>query len=233
VITISLFTSWMHLGDEVLAGTALQQHLLQQSGDERPLLSPAARAHLADCPRCLARLDDLRVTLDEQRQGAADLADARFPQARLDAQRTHILARLAERHAGARVLMFPTATVPTLGHLPRPQQPGMRWIAATLAAGLFVGLATAQVLYTHDRLVRRITSQQAAAAVPRILRQGVRWEAISGPDAQPGEEQDDRLLGEIESALATRRRNPALRALDDLTPRAPGNEPRSRRYRER
>jgi hypothetical protein len=231
VNTIPLFTSWMHLGDEALAGAALQQH----NGDT-PLLPPAARAHLADCPHCLARLDDLRVVLDAQRQGAADLADARFPQATLDAQRTSILARLAERHVGARVLMFPTATSPApLAHLPRPHQPGMRWIAATLAAGLFVGLATAQVLYTRDRLVRRIVAQQAADRdrIPHIPRQHIRWEAISGPDAQPGEEQDDRLLGEIESAVVTRRRNPALKALDDLTPRAPGNEPRSRRYRER
>jgi hypothetical protein len=111
----------------------------------------------------------------------------------------------------------------------------MRWIAATVAAGLFVGLATAQVLYTHDRLVRQIVAQQLADRdrIPHIPRQHIRWEAISGPDAQPGEEQDDRLLGEIESALATRRRNPALKALDDLTPRANGNDPRSRRYRER
>jgi hypothetical protein len=48
----------------------------------------------------------------------------------------------------------------------------------------------------------------------------------------PGDEAEDSLLGEIET-LARGRRNPALRALDDLTPRAPGNEPRSRRYRER
>src|SRR5690349_21110672 len=101
----------MHLGDEVLAGAALQQHLL----------SSGAQTHLAECPRCQARLDDLRVRLDAQRRDAAAIADARFPDSRLDAQRAGILARLAERHAGARVLMFPAA-VTTAAPL-QPLQP--------------------------------------------------------------------------------------------------------------
>jgi hypothetical protein len=225
VKTIPLFTSWMHLGDEALAGAALQ-HPLD--------LSPGAQAHLAECPHCLARLDDLRAILDLQRATAAEIADAQFSEDTLDAQRAGILARLAARHAGARVLLFPSAAEPVMGHLPRPQQPGMRWIAATLAAGLFVGLMTGETLYVRDLLVRQTGAQQAERDnIPHIPRHHVRWTAESGPDAQPGEEQDDRLLGEIESALAARRRNPALQALDDLTPRAAGSEPRSRRYRER
>jgi hypothetical protein len=228
VKTIHLFTSWMHLGNEALAGAALQQ----QNGDTTPVLSPAAQAHLVDCPHCLARVEDFRVSLDTQRQRAAAFADARFPQSALDAQRAGILARLAERHAGARVLMFPTVTA----ILPRPQPSGVRWIPATLAAGLFVGLMTGQVLYLHDTLVRHLAAQTQAERdrVPHIPRYHVRWTAESGPDAQPGDATDDRLLGEIESELARGRRNPALRALDDLTPRAGShNDPASRRYRER
>lgn len=227
VKTIHLFTSWMHLGDEALAGAALQQ----QNGDETSVLSPAAQAHLADCPHCLARVEDLRVSLERQRQRAAACADARFPQSALDAQRAGILARLAERHAGARILMFPTATI-----VPPPQPSGVRWLPAAVAAGLFIGLLTGQTLYLHDTLVRHVAAQTQAERdrVPHIPRYHVRWTAESGPDAQPGDATDDRLLGEIESELARGRRNPALRALDDLTPRAgSNNDPQSRRYRER
>ncbi len=217
----TLFHSWLHLRDEALAGAALQL----QNGDT-PLLSPAAHTHLADCNRCSARLDDLRVIVANQRQRAADIADAQFPEATLDAQRDAILTHLASRHAGARVLLFPAPAL----ELTRPKRPAMRSVAATLAAGLFVGLATGQVLYLHDLLVRP-TTQQAQA--PHIPRHHIRWTAVSGPDAQPGDEYDERFLAEIESALASRRRNPALRALDDMTPRTPGSEPRQQHYRER
>jgi hypothetical protein len=223
----------MHLGDEALAGAALQQHA-QRSGDDTLLLSAGERAHLDECPRCLARLDDLRVALDAQRQGAADLADLRFSDARLDAQRAGILARLAERHAGARVLMFPSAATPAASlPVPDSRRPAFRLVAATIAAGLFVGLMTAEALYVQHRFIAPPAVQQADRdRIPHIPKYHVRWKAESGPDAQPGDEADDRLLGEIET-LARGRRNPALRALDDLTPRAPGTDSRTGRYRER
>jgi hypothetical protein len=204
----------MHLGDAVLAGAALQRH-----NDDTSVLSPAAQAHLARCPRCAARVETLREILAKQRVTAANAADARFTQAALDAQRERILARLAERHAGARVLRFPTPVVV----LPRADRPAMRWIAGALAAGLFVGVVSGQALYTTDVLVRRVTPAQPAH---RISLGSHRWNVESGPDANPGDERDERFLGEIESALARGRRNQALRALDDMTPRAPGAEPR-------
>jgi hypothetical protein len=213
----------MHLGDEVLAGAALQQH----TGDDTLALSPAAHAHLARCGRCAARLDALCLQLAGQRDLAVAAADAQFSESRLAAQRDRILAQLAARHAGARVLIFPTPTPAPPQLLPRPQQAGMRWVAATLAAGLFVGAMTGQVLYTRDLLVRHVVNQQAQQQAPHIPRYHQRWTAESGPDAQPGDERDERLLGEIESAIAQgRRRNPALRALDDLTPHASGTQPR-------
>jgi hypothetical protein len=220
----------MHLGDEALAGAALQQHA-QPSGDDTPLLSAGERAHLDECPRCLARLDDLRVALDAQRQGAADLADIRFSDTHLAAQRASILARLAARHAGARVLMFPSSVTPAAS-LPDSRRPAFRLVAATIAAGLFVGLMTTEALYVQHRFIARAAVQQADRARMLRILQNPMYHVESGPDAQPGDEADDRLLGEIET-LARGRRNPALRALDDLTPRAPGNESRSHRYRER
>jgi hypothetical protein len=129
--------------------------------------------------------------------------------------------------------MFPSAATPAAAlPMPDPQRPAFRLIAATIAAGLFVGLMTAEALYVHNRFVTAAAVQQADRyRIQRILH-NPRYHVESGPDALPGDEADDRLLGEIET-LARGRRNPALRALDDLTPRAPGNEPRSRRYRER
>jgi anti-sigma factor RsiW len=210
----------MHLPDYALAGAALQL----QNGDA-PLLSPAAQTHLASCARCAARFDDLRATLGAHRDAAADAADAHFPQTTLDAQRDAILSRLAKRHAGARVLMFPTAAI----HLPRSDRPAMRWVAGAVAAGLLVGVLTGQTLYIRDMLVSRV-SQSAQAHVLR--RQPLpHVTAESGPDA-PIDERDENFLAELESALARSRGNPALRALDDMTPRAPGSQPR-RRHRER
>jgi hypothetical protein len=242
VKTTFLFTSWMHLGDEALAGAALQQQARSQNGGDTALLSPAAQAHLSDCPRCLARLDDLRAILDGQRQGAADLADARFPESRLDAQRAGILARLAERHVGARVLMFPSAATPAAAApFPDPQVHAgrvtiaARMVAATVAASFLLGLLSAEGVYLRAIYVQRAAAAQQQAdrdRLPHIPRHHVRWKAESGPDALPGDEADDRLLGEIET-LARGRRNPALRALDDMTPRAPGSDSRSHRYRER
>jgi hypothetical protein len=60
VKTTFLFTSWMHLGDEVLARLAL--------GSEHH--ETRVQAHLDGCPRCQARLDDLRALLDTQRRDA-------------------------------------------------------------------------------------------------------------------------------------------------------------------
>jgi hypothetical protein len=206
----------MHLGDEVLAAAALQQ----QHTDDTSVLSPAAEAHLARCSRCAARTLELRAILAKQRLAVATAADAHFTPAALDAQREGILARLAERHAGARVLRFPTP----VAHLPRTTHPGMRWIAATLAAGLFVGVVSGQALYTTNVLVHRVPPAQPTHRIGSIGAN--RWNVESGPDANPGDEKDERFLGEIESALARGRRNQALRALDDMTPRAPGAEPR-------
>jgi hypothetical protein len=232
VKTTFLFTSWMHLGDEALTGAALYQPAARQRDGETPLLSPGQRAHLAECPRCLGRLEDVRIALGSQRRDMETLADARFPQSRLEAQRTSILARIAERHAGARVLMFPSALAPAAAApLPESHRPSFRVIAASVAAGLFLALMTAQTLYVREQVVRQAATQAERDRIPHIPRYHVRWKAESGPDAQPGDEADDRLFGEIET-LARGRRNPALRAIDDLTPRA-SNDPRSRRYRER
>jgi hypothetical protein len=212
----------MHLRDHALAGAALQI----QNGDH-PQFSDAAQMHLAACTRCAARLEDLRTALGTARAAADVAADAQFPQVRLDAQRHAIMARLAERHAGARVLMFPTATI----HLPRTDRPAMQWASGAVAAGILVGALTGQTLYTRDALVRRVNQGQPQAH-HQIRQPGVRrWTAISGPDA-PSDDRDENFLADIESAIARGRGNPAMRALDDMTPRAPGSQPR-RRHRER
>jgi hypothetical protein len=210
--------SWMHLREYVLAGAALQL----QNGDVLSL-TPSARAHLADCPRCAARLDELQLVLAGERHAAVDAADAVFSDDTLDAQRDAIMTRLIRRHAGARVLMFPSAIV----RLPRRDRPAMRWISGTVAAGLLVGVATGQALYTHDVLLQHQAPHRLARQWPN------RWVAETGPDAPRLDHSptDETFLSELESALANRR-NPALRALDEMTPRAPGSSPR-RPHRER
>ncbi len=210
----------MHLREYVLAGSALQL----QNGD--PLsLSASALAHLARCPRCAARLDELQQVLAGDRHAAADAADAMFPEPVLDAQRDAILTRLAKRHAGARVLMFPT----TIARLPRRDRAITRWISGAAAAAMFAGVFTGQALFTRDVLLQPHTPHLQ----PRHFAQAHRWVVESGPDAPAIDKSpaDETFLSEIEFALGNRR-NPALRALDDMTPRAPGSAPR-RPHRER
>ncbi len=204
----------MHLREYVLAGTALQL----QNGD--PLsLTPSALEHLARCARCAARLDELQQVLAGDRHAAADAADAMFPEPALDAQRDAILTRLAKRHAGARVLMFPT----TIARLPRRDRPVTRWISGAAAAAMFAGVFTGQAIFTRDVLLQPRTPHLQAR---HFARQAPRYVVESGPDAPAVDKSpaDETFLSEIEFALG--RRNPALRALDDMTPRAPGSAPR-------
>jgi hypothetical protein len=214
-------TAWIHLREYVLAGAALQL----QNGDNLSL-KPSALAHLARCQRCAARLDELQHVLAGDRDAAAEAADALFPEPALDAQRDAILDRLARRHAGARVLMFPTATT----HLPRRDRPAMRWVSGVAAAAMFTTVITGQAIYTRDVLLKPVPPPRLQA---RQLSQPNRWVVESGPDAPDIERSptDEKFLLEIEFALGNRR-NPALRALDDMTPRAHGSAPR-KPHRER
>jgi hypothetical protein len=214
---------WGHVREHVLAGAALQ--LLN---GEDPSFDAATQRHLTHCERCVARLEALRGVLAGERQGGMDAADAAFPESRLDAQRASILDRLARDRAKARVLAFPT----TGSWMSRRDRPAMRWLAAAAAAGLLIGLGAGQIVFTGQRLHINSTFGKARTFATRDWTP-VLWHSAPGKrQAQPaGADRDEprverlspaaeeAFLSEVEFAL-NNRRVAALRALDDLTPRA-------------
>jgi hypothetical protein len=220
--------SWGHVREHVLAGAALQV-----LNGETPALKASTQAHLASCAACAARLEELRAVLAGERQDGLEAADAVFPETRLRAQRRTILERLDRARASARVLAFPTTgrswTV-------RRDRPAMRWLAAAASVGLLIGLGAGQVVSLAPQLrFRPAVTQTARALKPSLwLHSGA---ATISPvvTTAPGVPQIEQLapadeetfLSEMETALNTRRIK-ELRALDDLTPRAP-DTPRRRK----
>ena len=99
--------------------------------------------------------------MSTEREDAMAAADAAFPESRLRAQRSSILARLEQARAGSRVLDFPTVPA-TRTWMARRDRPAMRWLAGAAAAGLLVGLGAGQAVFTGHQL--RFHSPAAPAA---------------------------------------------------------------------
>lgn len=169
-----------------------------------------ARAHLAVCSDCAARLDEVTRLLTDLRAGASDAADEVFDAQRLERQRDHILRRLEHAGRPARVIEFPLRT----GRAVRPMRPfAVRWVAAAAAAGLVLGVYAGSQMNGVGR--RTITDAPLARLNTPALPAG----EATLPAAEvksPGS--DDEILSEIETALLTQR-IPQLEAIDALTPR--------------
>jgi hypothetical protein len=196
-----------HVREHVLADAAIQ--LLN---GETPALTPTVQAHLDRCDRCAARLDELREIMALERQDASAAADAAFPEARLRAQRTSILARLEQARAGSRVLHFPTFPA-TRTWMSQRNRPAMRWIAGAAAAGLLVGLGAGQLAFTGRQLL-----VHAPAAPVSVSARPTGWLAPAGVDTPRIERlspvSEEGFLSDMELVL-NKRRNAAIRALDE------------------
>jgi hypothetical protein len=222
--------SWVHVREHVLASAAL--HVLN---GEAPALKASTQAHLESCAQCAARLEALRTVLAGERQDGTEAADAAFPDTRLRAQRFSILERLDRVRANARVLAFPTTAAWPRSW--RRDRPAMRWLAAAASVGLLVGLGAGQIVSLAPQLGFRpgVTQTAARALKPALWLHSatttispVTNSSIGTPQIEqlePGDE--EAFLSEMETALNTRRIK-ALRALDDLTPRA-NDAPRRRK----
>jgi hypothetical protein len=172
-----------HPDDERLLG----RYLDRTAGDE------SLDRHLVNCAVCSTRYRSLERTLEDAYAGAASVADAAFPAARLDAQRRSVMLRLGQRECG-RVLTFPE----------RAAHPYPR---ARLA------VAAALILMTTTGLLRILT------APPADFR---RSDAVSMPAIAPqASARQEAVYLDIETALV-RHGTAELQALDDLTPRATG-----------
>jgi hypothetical protein len=173
-----------HPDDERLLGRYLDRTIGDESLDR----------HLVNCAVCSTRYRSLERTLEDAYAGAASMADAAFPPARLDAQRRSVMLRLGQRECG-RVLTFPE----------RAARPYPR---ARLA------VAAALILMTTTGLLRILAGQP-----PADFR---RSDAVSMSAIAPqASARQEAVYLDIETALA-RHGTAELQALDDLTPRATG-----------
>jgi hypothetical protein len=212
-----------HLQDDRL----FDCYLAEQGGEP---LDPPAAEHLADCADCRARYTDLASFMGALRSEADEEVDTVFRPDDLRAQQQQIAHRLDHLGHAARVISFPShqANSHVTGHVSRVGPP---WIAAAAAAGLVIGVGVGNFFPSGARLSRaRQTPPAASAAAAR----GSRPQAVTRPAAEPGAadpvtvnngpasadstDSNDEFLSELELALE-QPRNPALLALDDLTPR--------------
>jgi hypothetical protein len=197
-----------HVREHVLANAAIQL----MNGDS-PELTPSAQAHLERCDACAARLDELRDIMSTEREDAIAAADAAFPEERLRAQRTSILARLEQARAGSRVLHFPTVAA-TRTWMAGRNRPAMRWLAGAAAAGLLVGLGAGQAAFTGHQLRfhNSATPSTSANWTPASWRSATPADAPHIERLTPASE--EAFLSDMELVL-NKRRNAVQRALDE------------------
>ena len=164
--------------------------------------------HLESCPACRARFGELSSSLETIRVEAITEADESFPAERLAAQHAQIFRRLEAAERPARVIAFPRFAQPLTSRTSHAS----RWIAASAAAGLIVGVGVGQLMDLRHSLSMQPAAQ--ARVAPASVSRGLdsRIQAVSAT-------RDEAFLSELDASLA-RAAVPELRALDAFTPRA-------------
>ena len=193
-----------HLREECL----FESYLNTRGGEP---VDPPVGEHLADCRECSDRYAELVQFMDALSAGATLEADAVFTPERLHAQQQQIARRLEHLGHPARVITFP-------GHMtghrtcaaPRFAR---RWVAASLAAGLFVGVSAG--LFLNWGASRAMTVRR----FPGVARQALRTTPTARGEIARSDafEADDVFLSELELA-GDRPRIRELLAVDALTP---------------
>lgn len=169
-------------------------------------------AHLAECPECRARYDELVEFMDGLRQEADEETAAIFTPETLRAQQQHIMRRIEHLGHPARVLSFPARLV-RRHFAPAGGRIGIRWAAAAAAAGLFIGVGVGVFLDARNRVQPSPSSFPMTVSAPSYPAAPVVAVAAPAPVAD-----DDAFLSEIESVLGGPH-NQELLPFDALTPR--------------
>lgn len=177
-------------------------------------VDPRVAEHLADCAGCAARYTALRGLMDELGATAEVESDSIFTSERLQVQQQQIARRIEHIGRPARVLSFP-------GHSPGERIHGSssrtppRWVAAAVAAGLFIG-AAAGATYEWER--RHASSRSLGATVQQVAAPRP-VQLVPAPDGgveSPEAVAADAFLSELELVLEPQTRE--LQAFDALTP---------------
>jgi hypothetical protein len=191
----------MHLHDDRL----FDCYVAERIGEP---CDPPSSEHLADCPRCAARYDELSRFMDTLRIEADAELDDVYPADHLRAQQQQIAHRIEHVGRSARVLNFPAHQ--GTRHLPSPgSRMAPRWLATAAAAGLFVGVGVGMFFDTGRH---QIPANPALVTVSRPV-----WLDSPAARSLPSIDREDVFLSEIEVA-ADRPRTAELAAFDALTP---------------
>jgi hypothetical protein len=201
-----------HLHDDRL----FDCYVAERSG-ETP--DPRAAEHLADCGDCGARYAELARFMDTLRAESHAESDETFTADRLRAQQQAIARRLEHIGRPARVISFPGASA-ARSIASTTSRIAPRWIAASAAAGLFVGAALG-MSYDWERVgmsPRSFARTQAGSGSSRTLPGSRMGEPIATRGtSQADVAADEAFLSDLETAL-DRPRTLELRAFDALTP---------------
>jgi hypothetical protein len=189
-----------HVSDDRLIDFCLEAF---GRGDACAAPTAAEQQHLTHCAACEARRSRLADLLTETCDVVAAQADAYFTADRLAKQRARVLERLEHEARHGRVITFPAAH----GSAPAFRaRPGLRWIAGAAAAGLLIGVVA-------DHVAHRLPARQTPSA--NVVATDARPETLQLVAAPLS---DEEFLGRMELAVEGTA-GPALRPLDDLTPR--------------
>jgi hypothetical protein len=206
-----------HVADVQLAACRLSQ-------GEGPVdaASAAAMAHVASCPVCARRYEQLGWRLEDLRDADEAAFDQVFTPEHLETQRAHILRRLEAIGRQAKVLRFPSrATRRQLAPAVRTGR-AARWVAAAAVAGLVAGLSLGLMMdfrsgppLSPARTTARLSGSQPPATHPAARPDAT---ADTPRPSTASALTDEDFLTEIDRALWTQRAA-ELEALDALTPR--------------
>ena len=174
-----------------------------------------AHPHLKACAACRSRFVAFSEWLENLRVDAVAEADAHFPAERLAQQHAQIFRRLEAAERPARVIRFPKFARPIAANSSRVH----RWVLTSAAAGLIVGLGLGQMMDF------RLLTRQPASGGRYVDSSGSDRSGVGVQNASVTSS-DDTLMAEVDASLT--RRTPELRAIDELTPRAPFPDPDDR-----
>lgn len=172
--------------------------------------SAQEQQHLGSCRDCDSRRSEVAHLLDETTQASAEDLEAAFPADRLARQQLQILERVEAITGPARVIAFPSASAPAPARgVTFLARSATRWVAAAAVAGLVLGVVA-------GRAGRDIPARSGPGLTPAIRIEQNSSQSIRAVSTTLS---DDEFLVELESAIEGQG-GEALRALDELTPRA-------------
>ncbi len=183
-------------------------------------MDPLAADHLAECPTCAARYDELSSLMDSLHAEAIAETDDVFTSERLLAQQQQITRRLDLLGHAARVISFPGHIVTDAAQVSRMARAAgvtPRWVAASAAAGLFVGIVVGSFYGFGGRPTPSTPSPVAAVrSAPPVPTSMVPPASLARPVSVSSD--DEAFLSQIELALGGPRTR-ELQPFDAMTPR--------------